>query len=481
MPSLLRASVPFFLAATALAQLPVKPVLDLAAARSIAAAAHAAADAMHATVVIAVVDDGGHLLLLERRDDTQVASPPVAAAKARTAAIFRRPSREFEEQIKNGRLASLVLPGCSPLQGGVPIVVDGRVVGAIGVSGNSPAQDEQIALAGAAVAAGLGQKPLPHAVPATAVATTIVRLDARLDAIVPFDAQLERIATGFAFTEGPVWTGDALLCSDPNQNRIWRWSASDGVTLFRDRSGYQGEDIARYHQPGSNGLAIDGDGNLIVCEHGNRCVARLRKDGTRTVLADRFRGQRLNSPNDVIAARDGALFFTDPAFGLPSQTDDPAKELAFQGVFGWRNGVLTLVTDRLRGPNGLALSPDERVLYVGDWDVQHKAVMAFDRTGPDSWGPGRLLVDFTRHEGPTAIDGIKVDAAGNLFVCGPGGIWIVGADGTLLGRIADRPEEPHNLAFGEDGRTLFVAAMSGLYRLRLAAPGIGALRPLAAR
>lgn len=448
------------------AQLPHKPVLTLDAARQVASAAHRAADAAHATVVIAVVDDGGHLVLLERRDDTQVASSAVAEAKARTAAIFRRPTNEFEQQIKDGRLASLVLTGATPLQGGVPLVVEGLVVGAIGVSGNSPAQDEQIALEGAAVAASLG---LPHAVVPAPVATTIVRLDPRLDTIVPFDAQLERIATGFTFTEGPVWVGDALLCSDPNRNRMWRWSPVDGVRLFRDRSGYQGADIAAYGQPGSNGLARDPQGNLIVCEHGNRCVSRLASDGTRTVLADRFRGQRLNSPNDLVVARDGTIWFTDPPFGLPAFDKDPKKELPFAGVFRLRDGELSLVTDGLRGPNGIALSPDERVLYVGDWDVDHKVVVAFDLGVDGAIGPARPFVDLTSHRGPTAIDGVKTDASGNVFVCGPGGIWIAAADGTLLGRIADRPEEPHNLAFGEDGHTLFVAAQTGLYRLRLAA------------
>ncbi|MBL8728918.1 MAG: SMP-30/gluconolactonase/LRE family protein [Planctomycetes bacterium] len=457
------------------AQLPAKPVLTLDAARRIAAAAHAAADVAHATVVIAVVDDGGHLLLLERRDDTQVASSAVAEAKARTAAIFRRPTREFEQQIAAGRLATLVLTGAAPLQGGVPLVVAGHVVGAIGVSGNSPAQDEQIALAGAAVAQSLGQ---PHAIVPEPVATTIVRMDPRLDAILPFDAQLERIATGFVFTEGPVWVGDALLCSDPNENRIWRWSATEGVSLFRDRSGYQGADIRSYQQPGSNGLALDPRGNLIVCEHGNRCISQLAADGTRRVLVDRHQGRRLNSPNDVVVAHDGSIYFTDPPFGLPATFDDARKELPFSGVFRWQGGSLSLESDALQGPNGIALSPDESVLYVGNWDVQHKVVLAFARSTDGSLGPGRTFLDLTQVAGDTAIDGLEVDAKGNVYVCGPGGIWIVGADGAVLGRVADRPEEPHNLAFGEHGHTLFIAAQTGLYRLRLAAADERAAAPI---
>src|SRR5262249_51471393 len=238
---LLAVVLPSLLAA-APAQLPTRATLTLAAARRIAAAAHVAADARQAKVVIAVCDDGGHLLLLERRDDTQVASCAVAEAKARTAAIFRRPTREFEEQVRDGRLATLVLPGAAPLQGGVPILVHGKVLGAIGVSGNSPAEDEQIALAGAALGDALAEAVpgTPRAQPPTTVATTIVRMDPRLDAVLPFDAQLERIADGFAFTEGPLWCGDALLCSDPNRNSIWRWSPTAGVTLFEARSGYGG-------------------------------------------------------------------------------------------------------------------------------------------------------------------------------------------------------------------------------------------------
>lgn len=311
----------------------------------------------------------------------------------------------------------------------------------------------------------------PHAIPPTAVATTIVRMDARLDAILPFDAQLERIATGFGFTEGPAWVGDALLCSDPNENHIWRWSPRDGLALFRDCSGYAGADVARYHQPGSNGLAVDPHGELVVCEHGNRCVSRIGSDGTRTVLATAYRGKRLNSPNDVIVAGDGTIYFTDPPFGLPGLYDDPQKELAFSGVYRLRDGALTLLTDELRGPNGIALSPDEATLYVGDWDVQHKVVRAYARTADGSIGAGRTLLDLTAIPGETAIDGIEVDRRGNLYVCGPGGIWIAAADGTVLGRVADRPEEPHNLEFGEDGMSLFLAAQHGLYRLRLAVAG----------
>ncbi len=458
-------------------QLHTKPVLDLAAARLIAQGANAAADAATATVVIAVVDDGGHLLLLARRDDTQVASGEVAIAKARTAAIFRRPSRDFEQQIAAGRLASLVLPGAAPLQGGVPLVCAGRCVGAIGVSGNSPAQDEAIALAGAAASARLGclrggQAP-PHAVAPQAVPTRIEKLGAGLDAIVASDAVVEQVATGFTFTEGPLWREDALWFSDPNENTIYAWSEKAGVRGVKTRSGYQGDDVLRYRQPGSNGLALDAAGRLLVCEHGNRRVSRLEPDGTTTVLADRYQGRRLNSPNDLWCASDGSVYFTDPPFGLPAFGADPARELPFCGVFRWRDGVLTLLVDDLAGPNGVALSPDERTLYIGNWDVAQKVVRAYPLAADGSVGKPKTLLDLTSETGDTAIDGIEVDAAGNVYVCGPRGVWIVNAMGTRLGRIDASPEEPHNLAWGDDGRTLYVAAQTGIYRVRTK---VGAVR-----
>lgn len=452
------------------AQLPSKPALDLAAARAIADGAHTAAAAARATVVIAVVDDGGHLILLERRDDTQVASVDVAIAKARTAAIFRRPTREFEQQIKNGRLATLVLPGAAPLQGGVPIVLGTQCLGAIGVSGNSPAQDEQVALAGAAVAARFGclrsgQAP-PVAIVPEAVAATIERLHPDFDAVLAPDAAVERVASGFTFTEGPLWVGDALWFSDPNENLIWSWSAARGLSPVRLQSGYQGADIARYRQPGSNGLALDAQGRLLVCEHGNRCLSRIETDGRRSVLVDNFDGKRLNSPNDLAVGRDGSVWFTDPVFGLPGFERDPAREIPFAGVYRWRQGEVQLVTKDLRGPNGIALSPREDALYVGDWDVQHKAVVRYPLAGDGSVGPGATFLDLTSEPGSTAIDGIEVDDAGNVYVCGPRGVWIVAPDGKRLGRIGADVAEPHNLAFGDDGRTLYLAAQAGIYRVR---------------
>jgi len=294
-----------------------------------------------------------------------------------------------------------------------------------------------------------------------------------LDAIVPPGACLERVAGGFEFTEGPVWTRDgALLFSSPNTNTVYRWSPAGAVTVFRPKSGYAGLDIDRYAQPGSNGLTFDPDGRLAICQHGNRRVIRVEPHGNITVLADRYDGKRLNSPNDLVYASDGTLYFTDPPFGLPGLFGDPKKELPFSGVFRVRDGVVALVAAELAGPNGIALSPDERHLYVGNWDPDRKIVMRYTLDGAGSVTGGEEFFDMTGAEGEDAIDGLKVDTAGNVYVCGPSGIWLLSPGGEHLGTLR-LPESPHNLAWGdEDARTLYITALTSIYRIRLAIPGV---------
>jgi gluconolactonase len=301
----------------------------------------------------------------------------------------------------------------------------------------------------------------------------IVRHNPALDAIVPPAAHLEKLADGFVFIEGPVWvprtvtTDGFLLFSDPNANTIYRWAQEGQVSVFRTKSGYAGFDIGEYGQPGSNGLALDREGRLTIAEHGNRRVTRLEKTGALTVLADRYRGRRLNSPNDLVYRSDGALYFTDPPFGLPRAFDDPRKELPFSGVFCLIDGELKLVGAELAGPNGLAFSPDEKHLYVGNWDPKRKVVMRYEVRPDGSLADGRVFLDMTAAPGEDAIDGIKVDRRGNLYVSGPGGLWIISPAGTHLGTLKG-PEHPHNLAWGDDdGRALYLAAQTGLYRLRL--------------
>ena len=309
--------------------------------------------------------------------------------------------------------------------------------------------------------------------PAVAAELEIDRVDPALDAIVEPDATLERVAGGFVFTEGPVWSGDgSLLFSSPNTNVIYRWHPSGRVSVFRSKSGYTGTDIGRFAQPGSNGLTFDPQGRLTICQHGNRRVIRVEPHGNTTVLAEGFDGRRLNSPNDLVYRSDGTLFFTDPPFGLPGGFDDPDKELAFSGVFAVRDGRVTLVTDELEGPNGLAFSPDERYLYVGNWDSDRKVVMRYELRADCQVTDARVLFDMTAADGEDAIDGLKVDRAGNVYACGPGGVWVISPHGEHLGTLR-LPEAPHNLAWGdEDGRTLYITALTSVYRIRLQITGI---------
>jgi gluconolactonase len=304
-------------------------------------------------------------------------------------------------------------------------------------------------------------------------ALEVGRVADELDDVVPRDATLERVAGGFEFTEGPVWSADgALLFSSPNTNAIYRWAPRGTVTVFRPKSGYSGIDIGRFTQPGSNGLTFDPEGRLTMCQHGNRRVLRVEPHGNVTVLADSYEGRRLNSPNDLVYRSDGTLYFTDPPFGLPQTFDDPGKELPFSGVFRVRDGRIALVTDELEGPNGLALSPDERHLYVGNWDPERKVVIRYELADDGSASSEDVLFDMTAAPGDDAIDGLKVDTAGRLYVCGPGGVWVLSADGEHLGTLR-LPEAPHNLAWGDDdGRALYVTALTSVYRLRTSAAGI---------
>ena len=234
----------------------------------------------------------------------------------------------------------------------------------------------------------------------------VERVDPRLDDVVAADARLERVAAGFEFTEGPVWSPDgALLFSSPNTNAIYRWTPAGRVTVFRSKSGYTGVDIGRYHQPGSNGLTFDPAGRLTICQHGNRRVIRIKPHGNVTVLADAYEGRRLNSPNDLVYRSDGTLYFTDPPFGLPGVFDDPAKELPFSGVFRVRDGAVRLVNDELEGPNGLAFSPDERFLYVGNWDPERKVVMRYEVAADGRLGASEVFYDMTTRRARTPSTG----------------------------------------------------------------------------
>ena len=315
----------------------------------------------------------------------------------------------------------------------------------------------------------------PVAVDPQEVNVEVLRLDPAIDAIVPPNAKLYKLAEGFQFTEGPVWVsgdGGYLLFSDPNANTIYKYTAEGDLSVFKHPSGYAGADIAEYRQPGSNGLTLDAEGRLTIDQHGNRRVIRLEPDGSETVLAERYQGKRLNSPNDLVYKSGGALYFTDPYFGLPQFDQDPRKELPFSGVFRVRDGAVDLLTDELKGPNGIAFSPDERFLYVGDWDERHKVVMRYPVRADGRLDAGEVFFDMTAAPGEDAIDGIKVDVEGNLYVSGPGGLWILSSEGRHLGTVL-APRHPHNMAWGDaHGRTLYLAAGSTLYRMPLNIAGI---------
>lgn len=297
----------------------------------------------------------------------------------------------------------------------------------------------------------------------------IERLDPALDSIVDVNTPIEKLAGGMGFIEGPLWIANPgyLLFSDIPANAILKWAPGDAKpSVYRQPSGFDGtaENMANM---GSNGLALDRQGRLLICQHGNRRVVRVENDGKITVLADKYEGKRLNSPNDVTVRKDGAIYFTDPPYGLPGQDQSPQKELAFNGVFLLKDGKLSVQYKELSRPNGIALSPDEKKLYVANSDGQRKIWMQFDVAGDGSLRDGKVFADLTANKEPGGPDGMKVDRKGNLFVTGPGGIWIFSPDGKALGRI--KPAEvPANCGFGgKDGKTLFMTARTGLYSVKV--------------
>lgn len=301
----------------------------------------------------------------------------------------------------------------------------------------------------------------------------IYAIDQKLNSVIEPGAKIEKIADGFQFTEGPVWHPDGyLLFSDPNTNTIYRYDpATKNISVYISHSGYTGVDIGEYGQPGSNGLAIDKDGRLIIDQHGNRRVIRIEKKGPVTILADKFDGKRFNSPNDIVLKSDGTIYFTDPPYGLPKFFEDKRKELDYSGVFMIKNNEVTLVSRDLGGPNGLALSPDEKFFYVTNWDIRDihhtKTIWRYEVNPDGTLTNGKIFFDFNFTEDDEALDGLKIDKEGNLFVSAPGGIWIISPDAKLLGKIAT-PERPANLAWGdEDAKTLYLTAHSSLYKIRV--------------
>lgn len=301
---------------------------------------------------------------------------------------------------------------------------------------------------------------------------TIARLSPEIDQIIPAGARIEKLGGNFAFIEGPVWIhAGYLLFSDIPNNVINKWTPDGKIVVFRKASGYSGTEPLGVRLIGSNGLTLDKQGRLIICQHGNRRIVRVEKDGKETVLADKYEGKRLNSPNDAVFRSDGSLYFTDPPYGLNGD-DDPRKELKFNGIFRWADGKLQLLYKDLSRPNGIAISPDGKYLYIGNSDPEKRLWMRFDLKPDGGIENGKIFYDAIHDPVLGQPDGMKVDTKGNLYCTGPGGVWIFSPDGKHLGTIQPT-EKPANCGWGgTDGRTLFMTARTGLYSIRLSIPGV---------
>jgi gluconolactonase len=305
------------------------------------------------------------------------------------------------------------------------------------------------------------------------------RKDPRFDALVPKDAKIEVLSTGYKWTEGPVWdkkTGTLLFTDIPN-NRVMRFNPKDGMAAeYLKPSGYTGTAPFTGAEPGANGLAFDKDGVLILCQHGDRRVAKLGPAGKFVTMVDKFEGKRLNSPNDLVFMKNGDLLFTDPPYGLPMQMKDPGKELAFQGVYRLKpDGGLTLLTKDMTRPNGIGLSPDEKTLYVANSDPDKAIWMSFPVKDDGTLGAGKILFDATAEAKagkPGLPDGLKVDQKGNVFATGPDGVFVFAADGAYLGKIVIGDRNA-NCAWGDDGSVLYICANDKLVRVKTATKGLG--------
>jgi gluconolactonase len=338
-----------------------------------------------------------------------------------------------------------------------------------------------------AAAAALAQGPQASAAKnESATPLKVDKVDARADRIIPEGAMLERVATGFTWTEGPVWANGGLYFADIPANCIHKWTPAKGVTTFLKPSGYKEARPFNGIEPGSNGMTLDLSGRLTVAGHGQRDVYRLESlesNAPVTILADKYEGKRLNSPNDLVYKSDGSLYFTDPPYGLESQKEsDPRRELKLNGVyllphaFQQKPGAapdraaLKLLVSDLTRPNGIAFSPDEKYLYVNNSEPK-KIWMRYRVQADGTLADAKLLYDATNDPRPGNPDGMKVDVEGNIYSAGPGGVWIFTPEGKPLAVIR-MPEKVANLNWaGPERKTLYIAASTSIYRVRLKIAG----------
>ena len=324
--------------------------------------------------------------------------------------------------------------------------------------------------------AGMGALALTSMAPGTKATTTtgsVTRIDPRLDAIVDADSKVEVLAEGYRWAEGGVWVSDGnfLLFSDPPSNIVYRWDARNGAQPFLAPSGAQGAVPAGIREPGANGMRLDRNGHLVVADSGSRAIVRINlKTRERTILVDRFEGKRFNSPNDLVIAADGAIYFTDPPYGLKDADASPLRELDFNGVYRLApDGHLSLIDRSRFRPNGIALSPDERTLYLALSDPKLPHLLAYPLDASGTPGEARLFHDMQAQADqglPGLPDGVKTDRQGRIFATGPGGVHVCLPDGTLLGIIATG-KAVANCCIGENGRSLFLASSDRLCRIRL--------------
>ncbi len=320
-----------------------------------------------------------------------------------------------------------------------------------------------------------------------AVPLKLEKLDPSIDSILPADAKLERVASGYKWVEGPVWAGDSLYFAEIPSNSIYKWTPGQAAAIWLQPSGYKGSTPYGGPEPGTNGMTLDAQGRLTVAGHAQRDVLRFESfDATAapTVLADSYDGKRFNSPNDLAYKSDGSLYFTDPPYGLPTQhDDDPIKQLKWNGVYRIPHAVdhkagapadnahVQLLVKDLTRPNGIAFSPGEKYLYVNNSEPK-KIWMRYTVKPDGTVGDPKLLYDATKDPRPGSPDGMKVDVNGNIYSAGPGGVWIFSPEGKPLGTI-DVPERVGNLTFGgSDRKTLYIAASGGIYRINVSVAGL---------